>query len=198
LPPPTGAAASDPKPLSNDGSFDFSRFGVRVPTILVSYYLQSGTVFCAPTGQTPFDHTSILATLRDWLNLDADPKNPFPTSPRIKGAPTLDVVLTLDDTKKNTNWPDIIATCTIGDDDKSLQTPLNGLQQQFDRRCHPSKQRQSNRPGNGYAINHSGKKFANIPRRSQLDSPAFLRHSKTGQTNRLELNLDGHALNGRS
>jgi len=26
------------------------------------------------------------------------------------------------------NWPDITATCTIGDDDKSLQTLLNGLQ----------------------------------------------------------------------
>src|SRR5208283_1268807 len=75
-----------------------------------------------------FDHTSILATLRDWLNLDADPKNPFLPSPRIKNAPTLDCVLTLDDTNKITNWPDITATCTIGDDDKSLQTPLNGLQ----------------------------------------------------------------------
>ena len=128
VPPPTGAAAPDPWPKSRDGTFDFSRFGVRVPTILVSSYLQPGTVFRAPPGQTPFDHTSILATLRDWLNLDADPKNPFLTSPRIKSAPTLDAVLTLDDTNKNTNWPDITATCTIGDDDKSLQTPLNGLQ----------------------------------------------------------------------
>ena len=122
------SAAPDPWPKSRDGSFDFSRFGVRVPTILVSSYLQPGTVFRAPPGQTPFDHTSILATLRDWLNLDADPKNPFLTSPRIKNTPTLDVVLTLDDTNKNTNWPDIPATCTIGNDDQSLQTPLSGLQ----------------------------------------------------------------------
>ena len=128
VPPPTGAAAPYPWPKSRDGTFDFSRFGVRVPTILVSSYLQPGTVFRAPSGQTPFDHTSILATLRDWLNLDADPKNPFLNSPRIKSAPTLDVVLKLDDTNKNTNWPDITATCTIGDDDKSLQTPLNGVQ----------------------------------------------------------------------
>jgi phospholipase C len=128
FPPPTGAAAPDPWPQSRDGTFDFSRFGVRVPTILVSSYLRPGTVFRAPPEQTPFDHTSLLATLRDWLNLDADPKNPFLTSPRIKSAPTLDCVLTLDDTNKNTNWPDITATCIIGDDDQSLQTPLNGLQ----------------------------------------------------------------------
>jgi phospholipase C len=128
FPPPTGAAAPNPKPVSNDGTFDFSRFGVRVPTIAISSYLQPGTVFRAPPGQTPFDHTSILATLRDWLTLDGTAKNPFLPSPRIKDAPTLACILTLDDTDKNTNWPDITATCTIGADDKSLQTPLNGVQ----------------------------------------------------------------------
>src|SRR5580704_16790919 len=97
FPPPTGAAAPDPKPVSNDGTFDFSRFGVRVSAILVSSYLQPGTVFRAPPGKTPFDHTSILATLRDWLTLDGDVQNPFLPSPRIKDAPTLDSVLTLDD-----------------------------------------------------------------------------------------------------
>jgi hypothetical protein len=38
----------------------------------------------------------------------------------------------------------------------------------------------------------------NMVKSRRLDCPAFLRHSKTGQTNRLELNLDGYALNGRS
>ena len=128
VPPPTGAAPPDPWPKSRDGSFDYSRFGVRVPTIVISSYVQPGTVFRALPGETPFDHTSILATVRDWLNLAADPKNPFLSSPRIKSAPTLDVVLTLDGANKNTNWPDITANCVIGDDDKSLQTPLNGLQ----------------------------------------------------------------------
>lgn len=127
-PPPTGAAAPLPGPISRDGTFDFSRFGVRVPTIVVSSYVRPGTVFRAAPGQTPFDHTSLLATLRDWLKLEADAHNPFLPSPRIKSAPTLDSVLTLDDTNKNINWPNVVATCTIGDDDKSLDTPLNGLQ----------------------------------------------------------------------
>jgi phospholipase C len=128
VPPPTGAAPPAPKPFSNDGSFDFNRFGVRVPAIVISSYVRPGTVFRAPPGDTPFDHTALLATLRDWLNLDADPNNPFLPSPRIQGAPTLDCVLTLDDTNKNTSWPAITANCSIGDDDKSLDTPLNGLQ----------------------------------------------------------------------
>ena len=129
VPPPTGAAPPAPKPVSNDGTFNFSRFGVRVPTILVSSYVRPGTVFRAPPGSAPFDHTSLLATLRDWLNLGGDPKNPFLPSPRIQNAPTLAAVLTLDDTNKNTNWPAITANCTIGGDDQTLQTPLNGLQQ---------------------------------------------------------------------
>ena len=128
VPPPTGAAPPAPKSVSNDGTFDFARFGVRVPAIIVSSYVRPGTVFRAPPGSAPFDHTSVLATLRDWLNLDADPNNPFLPSPRIQSAPTLDCVLTFDDTNKNTNWPNITANCTIGDDDKSLGIPLNGLQ----------------------------------------------------------------------
>lgn len=129
VPPPNGSAPPDPKPVSNDGTFDFSRFGVRVPTILVSSYVRPGTVFRAPPGSTPFDHTSLLATLRDWLNLNGDPQNPFLTSPRIQNAPTLDGLLTLDDANKNSNWPAITANCIIGGDDQSLQTPLSQLQQ---------------------------------------------------------------------
>lgn len=128
VPPPSGAAPPDPWPKSRDGTFDFGRFGVRVPVIVISSYVQPGTVFRAAPGQTPYDHTSILATLRDWLSLNADPKNPFLTSPRIKAAPKLDSVLTLDDTNKNTNWPNITALCTVGDDDTALQTPLNDVQ----------------------------------------------------------------------
>jgi len=128
VPPPNGAAPPDPSPKSRDGTFDFSRFGVRVPAIVVSSYVRPGTVFRAPPGNTPYDHTSILATLRDWLALDDDAHNPFLTSPRIKNAPTLGSVLSLDDANKNADWPIITATCTIGNDDQSLQTPLNSLQ----------------------------------------------------------------------
>lgn len=128
VPPPSGAIAPQPWPKSRDGSFDFSRYGVRVPAILISSYIQPGTVFRASPGEPPYDHTSVLATLRDWLSLPSDPKNPFLPSPRIQKAPTLDRVLTLTDQNKNTNWPDITAQCTVGTDDQSLQTPLNDVQ----------------------------------------------------------------------
>jgi phospholipase C len=56
--------AKQPKDcLDNDG-FDFQRFGVRVPTVLVSPLIEEGTVYrtSASRSATSLDHTSILAT----------------------------------------------------------------------------------------------------------------------------------------
>jgi phospholipase C len=63
---------------------------VRVPAVVVSPLIEPGTVFRSPSG-TPYDHTSILATLRDWL---AIPPTAMLPSRRIAAAPTLDQLLT--------------------------------------------------------------------------------------------------------
>jgi len=127
VPPPTGAAPPDPHPVSLDGKFKFDRFGVRVPAIVVSSYIEPGTVFRASPGEAPYDHTTILATLRDWLKLDAGPGGFLP-SPRIKAAPTLDRVLTRAKGQENQNWPQIAAKCSIDDSDTSKDIPLNDVQ----------------------------------------------------------------------
>ena len=89
--PPSGALPPDDARSPGDEGFGFDRFGVRVPAVLVSPYIAAGTVFRSPT-QTPYDHTSILATLRDWLSIPAAQMLP---SARIADAPTLEQVLTL-------------------------------------------------------------------------------------------------------
>ena len=61
VPPPWGATPPDATP-GQDG-FDFTRFGVRVPTVLVSPLIAAGTVHRAPAGSPPFDHTSVLASI---------------------------------------------------------------------------------------------------------------------------------------
>jgi phospholipase C len=125
--PPTGAVPPLPYSTSRDGTFGFDRFGVRVPAIVISSYVRPGTVFRA-SGQTPYDHTSILATLRDWKRLDQNATQPFLPSPRIAAAPTLQPVLTQDDTSKIVDWPEIAAHCSITGEDESLNTPLNDVQ----------------------------------------------------------------------
>jgi phospholipase C len=89
--PPYGAATPDEKSDPGEEGFTFNRFGVRVPLVLVSPWIQAGTVFRSPT-TTPCDHTSLLATLRDWIGIPADK---MLTSARVKAAPTLEHVLTL-------------------------------------------------------------------------------------------------------
>ncbi len=58
VPPP----AAPPGGQTPDG-VNFDRFGVRVPAVIVSPCMRPGTVV-RPPGTTPFDHTSIIATLR--------------------------------------------------------------------------------------------------------------------------------------
>jgi len=89
--PPFGAACPDAKSKPGKEGFTFDRFGVRVPTVLVSPWIQAGTVFRSPT-ETPYDHTSLLATLRDWLPI---PEAKMLPSARITAAPTFEHVLNL-------------------------------------------------------------------------------------------------------
>ena len=83
VPPPWNATPPDPESNPGEAGFCFNRFGVRVPALLISPYIEAGTVFRSTTG-VPYDHTSILATIRDWLEIPSDKMLP---SARIKAAP---------------------------------------------------------------------------------------------------------------
>jgi phospholipase C len=69
VPPPSGATPPDND--AGEFGFDFTRFGVRVPTVLVSPLIAEGTVFRVPAGSVPFDHTSILKTVEERWDLPA-------------------------------------------------------------------------------------------------------------------------------
>ena len=86
VPPPYGATPPDKN--TGEFGFDFTRFGVRVPTVLVSPLVKAGTVFRVPAGSVPFDHTSILKTIEERWNLP-------PLSARDAVAPSIADVLSL-------------------------------------------------------------------------------------------------------
>ncbi|MGB6310915.1 MAG: alkaline phosphatase family protein [Steroidobacteraceae bacterium] len=65
VPPPLGAVPPDNS--AGEYGFDFKRFGLRVPTVLVSPLIAAGSVFRVAPGTMPLDHTSILKTIeRRW------------------------------------------------------------------------------------------------------------------------------------
>lgn len=85
VPPPENAIPPDSS--VGEDSFDFKRFGLRVPTVLVSPLIAAGTVY-RTTGKTPFDHTSILATLEARFGVP-------PLTKRDAAAPTVANALSL-------------------------------------------------------------------------------------------------------
>jgi len=84
--PPRTAAQPDSESVDKEYGFDFTQFGVRVPTILISPWIEKGTVFRVPEGSTPMDHTSVLATLEAKYDLK-------PLTARDKAAPHVGAAL---------------------------------------------------------------------------------------------------------
>ena len=85
VPPPPAVAPEAPIPGQ---TFGFDRYGVRVPAVIVSPYVSPGTIFGKPKS-VAYDHTSIIATLRNRFRLGA------PLTARDAQAPDLDNVLSL-------------------------------------------------------------------------------------------------------
>jgi phospholipase C len=84
--PPTNAVTPDNS--VGEFGFDFTRFGVRVPAVLVSPLIPAGTIFNVAAGTMPIDHTSVLKTIEVRWGLPALTK-------RDAAAPDLGDVLTL-------------------------------------------------------------------------------------------------------
>jgi phospholipase C len=86
VPPPWGAVAPD-KAIGEFG-FDLTRFGVRVPTVLISPLIAPGTVYRVPDDSVPLDHTSVLKTVEKRWGLPA-------LTARDAAAPDFGSVMTL-------------------------------------------------------------------------------------------------------
>ena len=85
VPPPSGATPPGDGTVG-EFNFDFTRFGVRVPAVLVSPLIPAGTVFRA--SKSVIDHTSVLRTIHDrW--------GTAPLTQRDKNAASLADVVTL-------------------------------------------------------------------------------------------------------
>ena len=96
VPPPAAT------PPDDDGTGAFDRFGVRVPAVIVSPYVPAGSVI-RPAGSRPFDHTSIIATLRRLFGI-------APLTARDAAAPDLIAALeSLGDLPENDGPAKLIA-----------------------------------------------------------------------------------------
>ena len=101
VPPPTNATPPDEASIPGDEGFLFDRFGLRVPTVFVSPYVEEGTVVRA-AGETPFDHTSIIKTICERWDLEG-------LTERDKSAPSFTPVLRRAASEPRLETPDMTA-----------------------------------------------------------------------------------------
>jgi len=71
VPPPQNIPSPDGK-VSHDSnpSFDFTRLGVRVPTVVISPWIPKGVLVQEPGNNTHYEHSSISATVKQLLTPD--------------------------------------------------------------------------------------------------------------------------------
>jgi len=86
--PPGREPEKDGK-LATQFGFKFDCYGVRVPTLLISSHIKPQTLF-RPDTEVPFDHTSIIATILKWQQIDPQT---WKLGNRVANAPTFDRVL---------------------------------------------------------------------------------------------------------
>ena len=119
VPPPSNATPpglSGPPPLpGGECGFQFDRFGVRVPTIMISPWIKKHTVFRSLTDdihrpqrngsyRTPYDHTSTLKSVLNWdrFGIQVDEKK---FGGRVANAPTFESVLNVPGESARTDIP---------------------------------------------------------------------------------------------
>jgi phospholipase C len=119
-PPP---APSPDGVVNNSFGFNFDAYGVRVPAVIVSPYIRAGTKIRSG-GPYPFDHTSIISTVRQLFGLGA------PLTRRDAAAPDLFSAFTLDLPTNN----DLVsldasrARAAIAELQTRAESPPNGMQ----------------------------------------------------------------------
>ena len=97
VPPPPAQSPDDgrsPRKGQDGYDFNFNRYGVRVPNLLISPYIPAGIV--DPPGDVPFDHTTVIKTVRECFKLSGGP-----LTKRDAVAPSLAHALTLDSSNLN-------------------------------------------------------------------------------------------------
>ena len=94
IPPPKAIGSDD----DCQHGFLFDRYGVRIPTLLISPKINKGVVLRSEDQSLPFDHTSLIAMLLKWKNLD---KNDWNLGKRVNIAPTFESIFTRSDVRQD-------------------------------------------------------------------------------------------------
>jgi phospholipase C len=120
--PPWGAI--NPDGMKGESGFNFDLFGVRVPTILVSPFVNAGTVFRAEGNPFPYDHTSFIKTLLLWAGVDPASAN---MGNRMPAAPTFERIFENSAVNLGTWNPEGSPGAALDEPQVNPNQPLNAM-----------------------------------------------------------------------
>lgn len=106
--------------------FKFDQLGIRVPTILISPLIKANTVFRS-SSYTPYDHTSIIATILEWQNID---RKYWQLGKRVEQAPTFDDVLQLTKVRSKTVVSQALSAGSLATEERANQQNMT-YEQEF-------------------------------------------------------------------
>ncbi len=120
VPPPPAVSPEIPRPGQ---VFAFDRYGVRVPAVIVSP-MTSPMILRAPAGTTPFDHTSVISTVRNCFGVGTH------LTARDAKAPDLSAVINaeLDVNRGPASLPEITPKLSATDLSALVAKPVNDMQ----------------------------------------------------------------------
>jgi phospholipase C len=114
--PPPAATPPDPTRAEGQMGFTFDRLGVRVPTVLVSAYIEPGTVI-----NTTFDHTAVIKTMSAKWGLGH-------LTDRDRSAADLRGAFNRSTPRERQDWPVITPRELPNNRASNANHPLNDLQ----------------------------------------------------------------------
>eukprot|EP01114_Cavostelium_apophysatum_P021888 TRINITY_DN7759_c0_g1_i1.p1 TRINITY_DN7759_c0_g1~~TRINITY_DN7759_c0_g1_i1.p1 ORF type:complete len:479 (+),score=77.80 TRINITY_DN7759_c0_g1_i1:172-1608(+) len=108
--------------------FNFTRLGIRVPTLMASPWINKGTVVHEPAdGTNHYEHSSVIATLNLLYGLE-------PLTKRDAGAATFEGVVS-ERPSPRTDGPEVLPSVVKLTATKSADGPINDLQHGFLMAC---------------------------------------------------------------
>ena len=128
-----------PVPTHKENEFNFKQFGVRVPLILVSPWIDEKVVIRSPDKNYPFDHTSVIASILEWLGIS---RESWQLGSRTVKAKTFWEALNL--SKARTNIP--VMPPPLPNQSENMEFPPSDLQLMIAKRILSKSRRNLNYP----------------------------------------------------
>lgn len=187
-PPPAVSTGNDIKYATKGRQFKFDRYGIRVPTIVISPYTAAGTVIGEKSDDRRdiFDHCSILATLEKRFEL-------APLTKRDKKANSLEALLNLELPREDA--PKKLPTVRLS---RKRSSPKSSQRRNLRAETQPLNKMQEAVLGLAIACDREMRNASGTPGIAKLSAAPKSRHAAAVYTDEVQARILARRVKGRN